>query len=242
MPRTSPILSLGSNKFPNRLCSPVTADLRYEVTFSSPIPAGSTLDLYYRWGDGTTTVVGLPTGNTTYSVTRTKAYPVNSNCEFMVTMELRYDPDGPGPAANTFCSQSRQIQKIASWRTDAFNGGNVRLISPTTNTTVHEVCEGVNISVVFNDLSNWNCDANFNPPPDPPIDPVETPNTEVRWQQIVYNTPIPGAKIPNVSVNGVPVTGAGGADIIANYQIRGVFSEWIRLWLLEMDGDGQPLP
>lgn len=189
-PLLPPILSLGSNKFPNRLCSPVTADLRYDIQFASAIPAGATLDLYFFWGDGTTTVVGLPTGNFTYSVTRTKAYPLNSDCEYLVTMQLRYDPDGPGgPAPNTFCSQSTQQQKIASWRTDAFNGGNVRLVSPTTGTTIHEVCEGVNINVIFNDASNWNCDANYDPAPTPPVGTVETPNTEVRWQQIVYNTP-----------------------------------------------------
>lgn len=224
-PGLPPILSLGSNKFPNRLCSPVTADLRYDIQFASAIPTGATLNLYFFWGDGTTTVVGLPTGNSNYSVTRTKAYPLNSDCEYLVTMQLRYDPDGPGgPAPNTFCSQSTQQQKIASWRTDAFNGGNVRLVSPTTGTTIHEVCEGVNINVIFNDASNWNCDANYDPAPTPPVGTVETPNTEVRWQQIVYNTPIGGPKIPNVSVGGTPVTGPGGVDIIANYQDpRGVF-------------------
>ncbi|KXK25748.1 MAG: PKD domain containing protein, partial [Bacteroidetes bacterium OLB12] len=102
-------------------------------------------------------------------------------------------------------------------------GGVVQLLSPTTGTTVHTVCRGDNINVIFNDATTFNCNAAY-PANYPPNAPVQTPNEQVRWQQIVYNTPIGGAKIPNVSVNGVPVTGAGGANIISNYQDpRGVF-------------------
>ncbi|MBL7863134.1 MAG: hypothetical protein JNJ65_18375, partial [Cyclobacteriaceae bacterium] len=123
----------------------------------------------------------------------------------------------------SYCVNTEQRQVISTWRTDAFNGGVVQLLSPTTNTTIHTVCRGDNINVIFNDATTFNCNsaytANY-----PPNDPIQTPNEQVRWQQIVYNTPIGGAKIPNVSVNGVPVTGAGGANIIANYQDpRGVF-------------------
>jgi gliding motility-associated-like protein len=212
------IISLGSNKDPDKLCSPVTAQLEYSVRFASNLLAGNTCDLYFFWGDGTATVATLTPGNNTYTITRTKAYPLNSDCEYTVNMILRYN--------GNYCSQSTQIQKIPAWRTDAFNGGNVQLISPISGTTIHEVCEGQDINVVFNDESVYNCNANYNPLPNPPNDVVETPNTEYRWQQIIYNTPIPGAKIPNVSVNGIPVTGAGGTDEPggANYQDpRGVF-------------------
>ncbi|GIV36252.1 MAG: hypothetical protein KatS3mg032_0631 [Cyclobacteriaceae bacterium] len=70
------ILSLGSTKNPNRLCSPVTADLSYNVRFASPVPAGSLIDLVFNWNDGSGTaiqVVPLTPGSDTYSVTRTRA-------------------------------------------------------------------------------------------------------------------------------------------------------------------------
>lgn len=210
------ITGLASFKTTPTLCSPVSVSMQYTVQFASNIPVGSTLDLYYFWGDGTTTVVGLTPGTNSYNVTRNKSYGVNSDCEYQVTMQLRFN--------GTFCTQGQQIQKVPSWRTEAFNLGNVNLVSSTQGTNVHQVCEGVPISVVFNDITNFNCNANYDPNPPVAAVPVETPNIEVRWQQIVYNTPIPGTKIPNVSVNGVPVTGAGGADVIANYQDpRGVF-------------------
>lgn len=210
------ITGLASFKTTPTLCSPVSVSMQYTVQFVSNIPIGSTLDLYYFWGDGTTTVVGLAPGTNSYNVTRNKSYGVNSDCEYQVTMQLRFN--------GTFCTQGQQIQKVPSWRTEAFNLGNVNMVSSTQGTNVHQVCEGVPISVVFNDITNFNCNANYDPNPPVAAVPVETPNIEVRWQQIVYNTPIAGTKIPNVSVNGVPVTGAGGADVIANYQDpRGVF-------------------
>ncbi|MCO5272397.1 MAG: hypothetical protein M9954_12125, partial [Cyclobacteriaceae bacterium] len=172
--------------------------------------------MHFNWGDGTSeTVVTLASGSTTYNVTRVHAFPSNSDCEYQVRIYMRVN--------GSFCANTQQTQIVSTWRTDAFNGGNVSLVSPVTNTAIHEVCEGQNISVVFNDVTNYNCNSVY-PANYPPSDPIQTPNEQIRWQQIVYNTPIAGSKIPNISVNGVPVTGAGGADIIANYQdSRGVF-------------------
>lgn len=214
-----PVLSQGSNKFPNGLCSPVTADLQYQITFASALVAGSTYRLTYEWGDGTpNTVVILPAGQASYNVTQNHPFPVASDCEYRVLMTISVN----GAA----CINTRQQQIISTWRTDAFNGGNVQLISPTTNTTIHEVCEGVNIDVIFNDLTNFNCNSVY-PANYPPAGPIQTPNEQVRWQQIVYNTPgvaAGPAKIPNVAVNAVPTTNGTGGNILANYQdTRGVF-------------------
>ncbi|MEQ8302120.1 MAG: PKD-like domain-containing protein [Cyclobacteriaceae bacterium] len=211
------ITGIGSNKNPVGLCAPVTSDVSYNITFFTPLPAGPIYRLFFRWGDGSPDdLIVLASGSTNYSATRTHSFPLNSDCEYEVEIIMS--------VGGVFCTSTQQIQKIASWRTDAFNGGNVSLVSPVTSTTVHEVCEGVDVNVVFNDITNFNCNAVYDPLPTPPTGPVLLPNEQVRWQQIVYNTPIGGSKIPNISVNGVPVTGAGGANIIPNYQDpRGVF-------------------
>ncbi len=206
------VSSLGSNKFPAGFCSPVSARVTYNVGFLSPVPAGS-VDIYIDWGDGTTSTIPQAQGQTSYSADVTHTFPVNSDCEFVVVMTIKYK--------GSLCPITRQVQRIASWRTDDFNGGKVQLISPVTGTTEHQVCAGVDLSVVFQDLTNWNCNPNYIHPPGP--DPVESPNIANRWQQIVYNTGA-GSKIPNLSVNSIPVTGAGGADILTNYQdTRGVY-------------------
>lgn len=210
-----PILGLGSNKFPDRLCTPVTADIEYTIRFASNLlAAAGTVRAHFMWGDGTPeTAVLLTPGSSTYTITRPHAFPINSDCEYQVTVFLRVNGLG--------CNNTLQTQVVSTWRTDAFNGGNVQLISPTTGTNVHEVCEGVPINVVFNDLTQWNCNALY-PANYPPNAPVQTPNEQVRWQQIVYNTnnPAVASRIPNVSVNGVLMPAAPGS----NYQDpRGVF-------------------
>jgi len=209
-----PVLNLGSQKFPNQLCSPVTADLEYSIRFNAALTAGHTYVLRYNWGDGTpNTNVNLVSGSTTYTVTRNHAFPVASDCEYQVIMRLIVDGE--------VCFGTTQTQIITSWRTDAFNQGNVQLISPATGTNIHQVCEGVDINVTFNDLTNFNCNSAY-PANYPPAAPIQSPNEQIRWQQIVYNTnnPAVASRIPNVSVNGVLMPAAPGS----NYQDpRGVF-------------------
>lgn len=210
-----PPLYLGSQKFPDKFCSPVTADINYTIGFGtvmSPInlPAGPNYDVIFIWGDGTPAdIVPITAGSSFYDITRSHAYPTDSDCEYQVIVMLRVN--------STPCIVTQQLQFVSTWRTDEFNGGNVQLISPVTGTSIHEVCEGEDISVIFEDDTQYNCNqfytANY-----PPGDIIKQPNQQYRWQQIVYNTPMAGAKIPNISVNGVPVTGAGGADIIGDYQ------------------------
>jgi gliding motility-associated-like protein len=206
------VSSLGSNKFPAGFCSPVSARVTYNVGFLTPVPAGA-VDIYIDWGDGKNSILPQAQGQTSYSADVTHTFPVDSDCEFVVVMTLRYK--------GSLCPITRQVQRIASWRTDEYNGGKVQLISPVTGTNEHQVCAGVDISVVFQDATNWNCNPNYIHPPGP--DAVESPNIANRWQQIVYNTGTAVPKIPNLKVDGIPVTGAGGADILTNYQdTRGV--------------------
>ncbi|MEP2671433.1 MAG: PKD-like domain-containing protein, partial [Cyclobacteriaceae bacterium] len=135
-------------------------------------------------------------------------FPAASDCEYQVRMFFAVN--------GSVCVATQQTQLVTSWRTDAFNQGNVQFISPISGTPVHEVCEGENISVIFDDQTNFNCNSTY-PAGYPPNAPIVSPNEQVRWQQIIYNTPIGGAKIPNVSVNAVPVTNGAGGNIIANY-------------------------
>lgn len=201
-----PISALGSNKVPAGLCAPVSANFIYSVQFASPVPAGA-LELIYDWGDESPSeVVVLISGGKTYREERTHDFPQESGCEYIVTITVRYNGKS--------CTNTRQIQKISSWRTDEFNGGLIGLKSPLTGTMEHLVCEGSNISVIFRDESIFNCNSQYiqSPP-----DPIESPNTQDRWQQIIYNGPVVGNKIPNISVNGVLLTSSSRTDILPNY-------------------------
>ena len=200
------VAALGSNKVPEGLCAPVSANLIYTVQFASAVPQGK-LELIYEWGDGSSSeVVALTPGGRNYREEQTHNFPQESGCEYIVTMTIRYN--------GTACSTTRQIQKISSWRTDAFNGGSIGMNSPVTNTNEHLVCEGSDIRVVFTDESVFNCNAQY---VQLPPDAIESPNREDRWQQIIYNGPISGNKIPNVSVNGVLVTSTNRTDVISSY-------------------------
>lgn len=204
------VATLGSNKVPAGFCSPVKANVSYNVSFLSPVPAGGTIAVFIDWGDGTTQTINKTTGQTSYTVNEEHTFPENSDCEFLVTISLRYN--------GQLCANTRQIQKIASWRTDAHNGGNVLLASPTNipYPREHLVCEGERVDVIFRDATQYNCNAawvHIAP------QPIETPNLERRWQQIVYNTGS-GPLIPNLTVNGVAITNASGGTLAgrANYQ------------------------
>ena len=203
-----PVVSSGSFVTPNGLCSPVSVNMRYDITFASPLPAGPNYVLSYFWGDGggSFTQVTLAPGSAVYSITRPHNYPANSDCEYQVQMFISVNSMGA-------CGVTRQTQLVTTWRTDAFNGGNVQLISPATGNNIHTICEGVNLSVVFDDQSIFNCNALY-PANYPPNAPINNPNLQVRWQQIVYNTPNAAPRIPNVSVNGVLMPAAAGS----NYQ------------------------
>jgi gliding motility-associated-like protein len=208
-----PVASLGSNKFPVGLCSPVNANVTYGITFTSPVNAGK-LELIYDWGDGSTAdVITLPAGQATYNASRSHNFPVESDCEYFVVMTIRLN--------GALCTATRQVQKISSWRTDAYNGGRVKLVSPITNTSEHLVCEGTDIDVELKDDSQFSCHtAYIQQPPNT----IESPNVESRWQQIIYNTQNTGSRIPNIAVDGVPVTGAGGVTIRTSYHDpRGIY-------------------
>lgn len=204
---------MGSSKVTSQSCSPVSVDVNYRIVFDFPLPAVIAPQLLFQWGDGSPdAIINLTPGSITYTFTRSHTYPTNSDCEYQVRMFIRTN--------NIPCSATLQYQRIRSWRTDAFNQGNVELVSSTQGTNVHEVCEGVPVSAVFNDVTNFNCNSLYpvNYTPGGPF--IETPNEQQRWQQLVYNTTIATPRIPNVSVNGVPMPVASGS----NYQDpRGVF-------------------
>jgi gliding motility-associated-like protein len=206
--------SVASSKNPDKFCATVTVNFTYNVTFLSPLPPG-VYNIVFLWGDGSgNTNVPIAAGGTTYSTLQSHAYPPNSDCEYLTQILVFKD--------GFACTTSQQNQFVQSYRTEAFNQGLVQLINPARGDNIFEFCEGVDISAVFNDLTNFNCNATYLPANypiigGPPV--INTANRITRWQRLVYNTKnTAGSRIPNVSVAGVPVTGALGADIIANYQ------------------------
>ncbi len=203
-----PVLSSGSLVTPNGLCTPVSVNMRYDITFAAPLAAGPNYVLSFFWGDGPASFnqVVLVPGSAVYSITQPHNYPANSDCEYKVNMFISVNNMGA-------CGTTRQSQLVTTWRTDAFNGGLVQLISPATGNSIHTVCEGVNISVIFDDNTIFNCNSAY-PANYPPNSPIVNPNEQVRWQQIVYNTPNGASRIPNVSVNGILMPAAAGS----NYQ------------------------
>ncbi|HYG17355.1 MAG TPA: hypothetical protein VD816_00435, partial [Ohtaekwangia sp.] len=209
-----PVSSLGSNKIPIGLCAPVDASLTYNIIFTSPVTNG-TLELVYNWGDGTPdTVVPFTIGDKKYSSALDHNFPTESDCEYVVAMTMRYN--------GVICTNTRQTQKVASWQTEGHNGGSIVLMSPVTKSTQHIVCEGTPVDVIFEDESEWNCSAEYTA--NSAVDPIETPNQESRWQQIVYNTGVSDNLIPGLAVDGVPVTGTDGASMLHGYQDpRGVY-------------------
>ena len=203
------VVSLGSNKSPNKLCSSVNADLFYNIGFDAPLPPG-TYNVLFFWGDGTVTDILPITADgiaLNYNVSLNHTYPVNSDCEYLTQIVIFQN--------GFICFSTYQTQYIQSYRTEAFNQGLVQLINPLSGTDIFDVCEGSDISAVFDDLTNFNCNANYQPNYPTGAAPIQAPNKGRRWQQIVYNTKVnAGTRIPNVAVNGVPVTGAGGVDIL----------------------------
>lgn len=229
------VTSLGSNKLPVGICAPVNANVTYSISFVAPVPAGA-LELLYDWGDGTTPeVLSLASGGKSYNASRLHTFPAESDCEYYVTIGIRYK--------GQMCTSTTQVQKISSWRSDAFNGGKVSLISQATKTEEHLVCEGEDIAVMFEDNTNWNCNSGYQ---QPGADPIESPNIEHRWQQLVYNTPVTGSKIPNVSVDGVAVTGPYGLNVKIDYEDPRGVHYMSAPWLSMIQGDDHrwrsPLP
>lgn len=195
-------------------CSPVDATITYTIQFDAPLTKAYRVN--FQWGDGSSQNVniGPHATQTSYVVTRTKTYPVASDCEYQVSVNL-YDN-------TTLCTQiPTQRQVIRTWRTDEYNQGNVQLITTggaAPNTRIHEVCEGVDINVIFQDQTNFNCNANY--PANYPVTGgrIQSPNESTRWQQIIYNTPNAATRIPNVRVDGVlmPATAASAATNYAD--------------------------
>lgn len=191
-------------------CSQVTPTIRYLYNLSSnTLPAGTTVQVLFSWGDGSPNgVVGpLPFNALSYDVSLSHQFPLNSDCEYLVRASIFIN--------GSVCPATQQQTLIQSFRTEAFNQGLVRIINPVSGTNIFDVCPGQNISTLFNDLTVMNCNENYVMTQGPLAgSTITNPNILRRWQQIVYNTQTTGGtRIPNVFVNGVQVTNASGAPI-----------------------------
>ncbi|HAC23470.1 MAG TPA: hypothetical protein DCE81_00980 [Cytophagales bacterium] len=186
-------------------CSPVTQTIRYQFEFSTPTPATGTIQLLFSWGDGTpNTFFTVPNNVLGYDYAVPHDFPTNSDCEYLVQASLFVN--------GAVCTATNQQTLVSSFRTEAFNQGLVRLINPATGTNLFNVCEGTNLSAVFNDLTIFNCNESYIPTLKGSL--ITNPNSGRRWQQIVYNTQTTaGTRIPNVRVDGIQVTDATGAPM-----------------------------
>lgn len=207
------VTAKGSTIVPSSFCSPATVQIQYTVSFLGGLPNdGNTYRVRYDWGDGATSYVPITTGSVTYNVSASHPYPgpATAQCEYLVNIGVVKN------SITTFCTGSLEQKAVANWQTDEYNGGVVQLITPAglaPNTTVHQVCEGVNISVIFEDRTTFNCNAGLNAAY-PPNDPLKIPNEQVRWQHIIYNTPNATARIPNVSVGPTLMPAGAGSNFV----------------------------
>lgn len=180
------ITSKANDILPDRLCAPV--NLSWEVTYRGVNDGGTLVEIIFDWNDGNPVqVVAAINTNPNpaireWKATVTHTYPQGGNrCNYRPTATLRVN--------GVLCTSSIQQQNVTVWDTDNFNGGQVAI-----NPQVFYICVGNDGTVVFNDVTLFNC-----------VPPVENdvPNTPTRWTQWVYGT---SYTINGILVNGAPQT------------------------------------
>jgi hypothetical protein len=205
----------GATYIPNlvQICATPTMQPEYEITygvsFLSNVAAGLNVSARYDWGDGNITFYsfGAADGSTKTFIapSQTHVYPNSPGpCEYTISITMRVN--------FVACPGTLITDQLSSWERDNNNGGVIQMVSPISGTDDEPVCEGVDVNVVFDNTSTFNCQNQGGGIP-------KIPNEEARWEQFVYNTGAIPAKIPNAFLNGVTqLTGAGGVDVNANVQ------------------------
>lgn len=199
-------VSGGNDLPPYSLCAPTTVS--WKVWFYKVDDQGNygSISFEYVWDDGTTTIV--PYGVGAAFVNRKGANWYEANISHIypdVTTVCLYQPRCYLMVNGTRCSGTYQFTYVYIWDTDNEGSGILRLQDPT-GVNIVPICESEPGNVTFQDNSTWNCNISASP---------DNPNTGQRWIQFVYGTSNNGtyagrARIPQVSVEGVPVTDASG--------------------------------
>ena len=177
------ITSKANDIIPDKLCAPVTVS--WEVVYRGVNDGGTTVEIVFDWDDGSVdTILATNTDPVTqeWSATATHVYPQGG-------LQCVYYPEATLQVNGVFCSSSSQQQMVTVWDVDTANGGHVEI-----NPTVYHICVGNDATVVFQDVSTFNC-----------VPPTEqdNPNEDVRWTQWIYGTDY---TISGVLIDGQMVT------------------------------------
>ncbi len=187
------ITSKANDMLPDKLCAPVT--VTWEVTYRGVNDGGTPVEIAFNWDDGNPIQI-VPATNTNPILKEWKAtvihvYPKGGpRCNYRPEAMLRVN--------NVLCTSSIQQQNVTVWDTDNFNGGQLQI-----NPVIYYVCVGNSATVIFQDVSLWNC-----------VPPVENdnPNDPTRWTQWIYGT---SYTISGVLINGVPQTYPYYGNVVA---------------------------
>ncbi|MFZ2906480.1 MAG: PKD-like domain-containing protein [Cyclobacteriaceae bacterium] len=204
------------------ICDPVRPTPFYEYYLSkryrnSTAYNANNAALTVRWQDPATTV-NIYRFSETY-VDGQSVLRVNPNNQAVLFGPANFNY----PATDAVCSYTNSFYPIfyltnpncpigalvqsttfISYARDNENTGAL-VLTPSPLATSNLVCIGNNANVSFEDNTNLNCRAGVGLP-------NSSPNEQTRWVRFLYGFPAlaPAATIPNVVVNGVPLTDAGG--------------------------------
>ena len=186
------ITSKANDIIPDKLCAPVTVS--WEVIYRGVHDGGSSVEIVFDWDDGNGTEVVTATETDTskseWRATQIHVYPTDGDkCNYQPTATLQVN--------GVLCTSSTQEQVVTVWDVDSTNGGRI-VIDPE----VYPVCVGNDATVIFNDLSTFNC---------VPPNENDNPNEDVRWTQWIYGTDY---TISGVLVDGIAKTYADTDTVV----------------------------
>lgn len=178
------ITSKANDILPDKFCAPVS--VTWEVTYRGVNNNGTSVEIVFDWDDGNPVEIVAAT-NTNVSLKEWKATAVHVYPQG--GPRCNYRPEATLQVNGILCTSSIQKQNVTVWDIDNYNGGHLEI-----NPNIYPICVGNDGTVVFQDVSMWNC-----------VPPVENdnPNNSTRWTQWIYGT---NYTIDNVLVDGVAQT------------------------------------
>ncbi len=184
--QTCTILSKANTMSPDRLCSPVTVN--WNVSYTGVNNAGTPVSIIFDWDNGNTEILDADeTSPGFFQATASNVYTAEGD-------RCNYHPVAMLVVDGVTCTSSAQEQIVTVWDNDDSNGGEMH-ISPE----VYPVCYGSSASVIFTDLTQFNC---------VPPQENDNPNVNTRWIQWIYGT--------DITLSGTPAT-VGGNPVTVDY-------------------------
>ncbi|MCU4176936.1 PKD domain-containing protein [Carboxylicivirga sp. N1Y90] len=161
------ILSKGNNILPDKLCAPVF--VTWDVNYTGVNHGGTLVEFEFDWDDGSAVerIAASSPSAGVWEANNTHVYPIGGD-------QCVYRPKVLLVVNGVTCTSSVQEQVVTVWDTDQLNGGELAIDPP-----VFPICVGSDGSVIFKDVSEWNCT---------PPEENDNPNDYKRWIQWVYGT------------------------------------------------------